>query len=356
MRAAFPLAPDEADTEVREDGVATHWLSQEIWEGRYPALDSLSPNGRVLDEEMFDAVDIYHNVLREPEWTDGETYCEKTQDCSIIYPGMAGTPDAFTVARRPTGRWRLRVADLKYGFRFVEVWNNWQLIIYAVAIAAAFNLPMDTEIELAIIQPRSYHRAGPVRKWNTTLAELQPLVVLLQEAAQRAMGPNPMCVINPGCRDCAGRHACTTLQNGALVELDTADTALPLELTVEALADEMRRMEYAQQKIKARLSGLQTQAETLIKRGKIVPGYEMAPTFARERWRDGAAEVIAGLGTLYNAKTTEPRVVSPAAARRAGIPSSIVAMFAHKPSTGVRLQQSDPDAARKVFTPLPHKE
>lgn len=170
------------------------------------------------------------------------------------------------------------------------------------------------------------------------------------------MGPNPMCVINPGCRDCAGRHACTTLQNGALVELDTADTALPLELTVEALADEMRRMEYAQQKIKARLSGLQTQAETLIKRGKIVPGYEMAPTFARERWRDGAPEVIAGLGTLYNAKTTEPRVVSPAAARRAGIPSSIVAMFAHKPSTGVRLQQSDPDAARKVFTPLPHKE
>lgn len=355
MRAAFPLAPDEADTEVCEDGIACHWLSNEMWEGRHHAEDSLSPNGRVIDQEMFDAVDIYHDLLRAVEWSGGETYCEKPQDCSIIYPGMKGTPDAFTVIRTPAGRWRLRVADLKYGFRFVEVWNNWQLIIYAVAVAAAFNLPLDTEIELVIVQPRSYHREGPVRKWNTTLHELQPLVAQLQAAAQRAMSPNPMCVINPGCRDCPGRHACTTLQNGALSELDTSDSALPLELTAEALADEMRRMEYAQQKIKARLSGLQSQAESMLRGGKTVPGYEMAATFARERWRDGAADVIAGLGVLYKAKTTEQRPISPAQARRV-LPPSIVAMFAHKPSTGVRLQQIDPLAARKAFTPLPHKE
>lgn len=355
MRAAFPSAPDEADTEVCEDGTACHWLASEIWEGRTHPEDSLSPNNRLLTAEMFDAVDLYHDVLRAVEWSGGETYCEKPQDCSIIYPGMVGTPDAFTVARKPTGRWRLRVADLKYGFRFVEVWNNWQLIIYAVAIAAAFNLPMDTEVELVIVQPRSYHRAGPVRKWNTTLQELQPLVVLLQEAAQRAMSPNPQCKINPGCRDCPGRHACVTLQQGALSELDSADSVLPLELTVEALADEMRRMEYAQEKIKARLSGLQTQAESLIMKGRTVPGYEMAPTFARERWRDGSDIAVAGLATLYNANVTQAKLISPAQARKL-IPASIVAQFAHKPSTGVRLQQIDPNEARKKFTPLPHKE
>lgn len=355
MRAAFPSAPDEADTEVCEDGTACHWLASEVWEGRTHPEDSLSPNNRLLTAEMFDGVDLYHDVLRAVEWSGGETYCEKPQDCSIIYPGMVGTPDAFTVMRDADGRWRARIVDLKFGFRFVEVWNNLQLIIYGVSVCKAYNLPMNTLLELVIVQPRSYHRAGPVRRWTVTLAELQPAVVMLQQAAQRAMSPNPQCKINPGCRDCPGRHACVTLQQGALSELDTADSALPLELTAEALADEMRRMEYAQEKIKARLSGLQTQAESLIKVGRTVPGYEMAATFARERWRDGAEVAVAGIATLYNANVTQAKLISPAQARKL-IPASIVAQFAHKPSTGVRLQQIDPNEARKKFTPLPHKE
>ena len=355
MRAAFPSAPDEADTEVCEDGTAAHWLASELWEDRTHTEGSLSPNGRVLTDEMFDGVDLYHGVLRAVEWSAGETYCEKPQDCSVIFPGMQGTPDAFTIYRDADGVYHLRIVDFKFGFRFVDAWRNWQLIVYAAAVARNFNLPANTIVELTIVQPRCYTRQGSVRSWHTTLADMQPLVEQLREAAKRAMSPNPQARVNPGCRDCPGRHACVTLQHGALAELDTHDAALPLTLTAEALADEMRRLEYAQDKIKARLSGLKVQAEMAIREGKIVPGYEMAPTFAREGWRDGGDVIIAGLAQLYKANVTTSKTVTPAQARKV-MPASIVAMFAHKPSTGVRLQQIDPNEARKKFTPLPHKE
>ena len=126
MRAAYPEAPDEADNDVREDGIACHWLAAELFHKRYPALDSISPNGRVLTEEMFDAADLYLDVLNS--WPGVGVTVEQQINCSAIYEGMVGTPDAC--AYNPTLR-TLYVGDLKFGFRFVEVWENWQLIVYA---------------------------------------------------------------------------------------------------------------------------------------------------------------------------------------------------------------------------------
>lgn len=351
MRAAFPAAPEEADTEVCEDGTACHWLASEVWEGRTRQEGTLAPNNRVLTDEMFDAVDLYHEVLRAPEWSAGETYCEKQQDCSIIYPGMQGTPDAFTVIPG-----RLRVVDLKFGFRFVEVWGNLQLIIYAVSIAQKLQLPLTTKVELVIVQPRSYHRDGFVRTWNTTLGDLhRDYLPVLREAAARAMQPNPLCTPNPGCVDCAGRHACVALQNAALSALETSYGSVPLELTAEALGDELRRLEYAAKKLESRITGLRTQAESTLRNGGIVPHYELATTYAREGWREGGAEKIIALGQLLGKQTHKPlTAITPAQARK-HLPSDMVAMYAHKPSTGVRLKQVDPNAAKKKFgaNPLP---
>ena len=101
MRAMFPLAPDEADNEVCEDGTACHWVASEVWDGRFPPVDSLSPNGRVLTDEMFDAVDMYHDVLRS--WEGVIVVCEKYVPIPRILQGFGGTPDAWAYPRARNG-------------------------------------------------------------------------------------------------------------------------------------------------------------------------------------------------------------------------------------------------------------
>lgn len=358
MRAAYPEVPEEADEEIREDGTACHWLASELWQGRHVAEDSLSPNNRICDEQMFDAVDIYHGLLWS--WIDNdisrkqEVICEQQVPCHIIYnvEGMPdGTPDAYQVL--PHIR-TIRVGDLKYGFRFVEAWENWQGIIYLLAIAAMQGINAFEEehwwAEFYIVQPRSNHRDGPVRKWRVRLSDLRAHLNILNAAAAQSLKDNPECTPNPGCMDCPGRHACQSLQNAALSALEVSYQATPHELEPAALGDELKRLKHARDMLDGRITGLEASAEAQIKAGVYIPGWTLATTYARERWIDGGEMQIMTIAHAYfQADIAKPRkAITPNQARKI-LPANIVAAFSHKPSTGVKLTKQDPYEAKKKF-------
>lgn len=347
MRAAYPEAPEEADNEVREDGIACHWLAAELYHHRYPPLGSLSPNQRVLDDDMFDAADEYVAELRS--WPGVVPVVEQPIDCSAIIPGMTGTPDAW--AYNPTTR-ILHIADLKYGFRFVEVWENWQLVCYIAALLALLGLhDTDVTVHAIIVQPRSGHRDGTTRRWIVQASDLRAQINILRGAAADAMKTAaPACTPNPGCGDCPARHACVALQNSALRALETSYEGTPLELSAAALGDELRRLKEAEKRIEARITGLTAQAESLLRNGTVVPWWSLEPTYARERWREGTEAQVIAIAQFYNTDVAKPlQPISPAQARKK-LPESVVAIFSHKPSTGVRLTKLDPFAAKKKFT------
>ena len=342
MRAMFPDAPDEADSEVTEDGTACHWLASEIWEQRPRVVDTLAPNGRVLTDEMFDAVDTYHNVLRA--WPNVAPVCEQSIPIPRILIGMKGTPDAW--AYNPDLK-RLYIADLKFGFRFVEVWYNWQLMCYACGLLDLLGLDWaTTSIEFVIVQPRSYHREGPVRKWVVKSAmELMPYVERLRIAANAPA----MYVPNPGCYDCPGRHVCVAYQNAALQAMEIAYTGDPYELPPAALGAELRLLKDAEKKLAGRISGLETQADSMLRRGKTIPGWVLKPSFAREGYVEDGERRLLAIAHLIGADIAKPaRAITPKQAR-AKMPSVLVDAFAHKPSTGLRLTKQDPLEAKKAF-------
>ena len=342
MIAGYASNNDEGDNDVREDGTAFHWLIAEMAAGRTPALESFSPNGRLLTEEMFDHADEYIDSLGNvSEWR-----IEQKVSCASIYPGMEGTPDASRLTSQ-----LLQVRDAKYGFRFVEVFGNLQLTIYAWSLLheAGISDPK-FPVELSIFQPRYFGPGGTMRTWRTTAGELYPYIEMLREAAAKAMGPTPMCVPNPGCGDCAARHECAALQRSSYTALELAYAAVPFELSPAAVGSELALLQEARKRIEARITGLETQAEGLLLQGGSVPGYSMRAVYGRERWQDGAAEKILALAPMFGVDVAKPATpVSPAQARKLKLPDHVVAMFSVKPFAGHKLKKDDPLEATKRF-------
>jgi hypothetical protein len=245
---------------------------------------------------------------------------------------------------------------LKFGFRFVEVFENWQLLCYILMLMRLLGIDGITDqqltVKMSIVQPRSTHRDGPVRTWTVRASDLRGLFNQLIHAAHMAMKPTPDCTPNPYCGDCPARHACTALQNAGYAAVEIAYASVPHELPPVAVGGELRMLKDAAKRLEARITGLETQAEYLLTAGNVVPGWGLEPSYARERWRDEVAEasVITLAKYFNNAPLAKPmRAITPKQARKY-LGDEIVSSLSHRPSTGVRLTQIDSKSIRKKFT------
>lgn len=336
---------DESDNEVREDGVACHWLAQQLWEGHPVTPGSLSPNDRELTDEMFRAVDGYHSLLRS--WPVSHVSLEQLIPVSSVFPGVTdGTPDAW--AYDPT-QWMLYVGDLKYGFRPVEVWRNLQLVIYAHTLMSM--IPDAQRATLVILQPRCAHRDGETRTWVVTREELARLATDLAAAAMRCYAPVPDTTVNTGCRNCAAAYGCRTLQAAGGAGVDVSYDATPMELNEQQLGYELSKLLKAQEHIKNRITGLSVQAESLMRRGKRIPGFEMGRGGTRWRWRAGSEAVVRRLGELFGVAVLEEPKLKTVAKLRGVLPDGIAHMYAEKPDGELKLRLTDPNEAEKRMGP-----
>lgn len=336
--------PDESDNEVREDGTAMHWLAAEIYARRPTVVNMAAPNNRILHDELFDAVEVYIDFLNSH--ADAEWQIEQPVDTSCIYPNTSGTPDAWQYVPG-----LLRVADYKGGFRFVEVWGNLQLIIYAVSILNMLGVyDENTVIELTVVQPRAFHPDGDIRTWVTTRKELQSYVDELRSSAIDAMSDNPMCTPNPGCRDCPGRHSCVAFQNASYREIEFAYGATPHELEPRQLGEELTRINDAIALLEARKSGLDAQAESMLINGAIVPGWTLEHRLGRTRWRDGMEREAVIMGDMMGVNLRRPEMpITPTQAAKL-IPKELIPFYSHRPAIGRKLTKQDPLLLKKLFS------
>lgn len=339
MVQRFPdLGGDESD-----EGVAAHWVALESWVGRQPAEGTRAPNGRVVTGEMLDGADLWLRAIGGAQVLD---HVEQTVGRA---PGAMnwGTPDLW---RLDAGL--LTVVDYKFGHEFVDAFENLQLANCAELILGELGVPLtDTvlRVRLGIVQPRSYHRDGPVRWWDVgTPAQLRPYVERLHSAAARALAPNPVASPGPQCKHCPGRHACLALQRTALAAADYAMHAPPVELPTEALGHELRALDRAAALLEARRTGLQEQALQTIKRGERVPFYMAEAGQSRERW-NVPAEVIAPMAEALGVSIRKPALLTPNQARDAGLDPAIVAQFSECRPGAVKLVADDGKAARRAF-------
>jgi Protein of unknown function (DUF2800) len=286
------LYPQTEETPEAAEGTAWHWVTFDCMmiAGRVPAVGEVAPNGVHVDETMIEAAHLtVADVVSTlgPRWRE-MIVVEQRVSIPRVSPHNWGTPDLRAWRQLGDGRWMLHVWDGKYGFKIVEAFENWQCIDYACGLLTEAKMDdglsdQNTLVDICVIQPRAPHREGPVRRWTVKASDLRAHINRLHSSATEATGDNPKCYPEPSaCENCNGRHKCEAIQRSAFRGAEMGHAAQPLDLTPAALGLELRTLTRAQALMKARISGLEEHAVSLIKRGSAVPWWMMESTPGRQ--------------------------------------------------------------------------
>ncbi len=341
------LYPGDKNSPYALEGEAAHWVAQQAINVGHRVehlLKTNAPNGEIITDEMIDGANLYQSYIDRffPDFRKFPEFkllnVEITVRARSINANCFGTPDAFGTQDNT-----LHVFDYKYGFKFVEVYENWQLIEYAAGILDSF--PVTTHhVEhfiFHIIQPRSYHPDGPIRTWKTTRDKLEKYFDVLRKTEALALQEDAMCKPSPECTYCSARHVCPALQQSALSAIDLSSMNTPRELDESSLGSELRLLKHAQILLEARITGLEEDALLRMKKGERVPFFELERSTPRERWLSSIDEIVT-LGELYGVNLKKPQeAVTPKQAIKIGLPAEVVRQYSVTPEGSLKLVLQD---------------
>lgn len=340
--------PLPGDSTVRDEGIACHWAAHQLWQGVPVTTDTVAPNGIRITDEMLDTCDLYLDVIRS--WGVPATL-EVQLAAPDIHPEAGGTPDAW--AFNPSAN-ILHVADLKFGFRPIEVFENKQLLMAASAIISHLCIDGYADqtlmVEFAIIQPRTFKREGAVSLWRVPAIELRFFFSKLSMSAHEAMDPNAKATPGPQCDNCDARYDCKTLHTATMSALELSEQGTMLELPPVALSDELRRIERALSILEARKSGLVAQGFAMMQRGEMLPWHEVGRGTGRTRWIEGKEAEVAAIARLMNVDVfNAPKLLTPIQAAKI-LPASVVSKLSEKLNGEAKLVEFKSSTIRKVFS------
>ena len=358
MEAAFP---ETEETPEAAEGTAAHWVALDcmLMAGRVPAVDEVAPNGQHVTAEMLEAARlVYDDVVATlgPNWRQ-MLIVEQRVTIPRVHPQNWGTPDIRAWQQLPDGRWMLHIWDFKYGHKLVEAFENWQCIDYGSGALSEAKMDdgssdQNTFLSICVIQPRAHHRDGPVRRWKVRASDLRGHINRLHMSAVEAVGDNPKCYPEPeACENCRGRHACEALQRAAYRAVQIGYASQPLELSPHAVGLELRLIQRAEGFLKARRTGLEEHATSLIKRGKPVAFYALESAEGRLKWDKPTAEVLM-LGQLAGVNLAAPvEPITPTQAKKlAPALATTIDAFSSRPVGASKLVPDDGSKARRIFS------
>jgi len=310
-------------------------------------------DGETVTEDMIAGARLYSDdflstvktlsVHDTPLHTAGEVALR----CPRIHAESFGTLDRFLYA---PARRTLILWEYKFGYIVVEPFENWQLINYFSGLLDLLDIVHDAElyVEFRVVQPRAYHRLGPVRTWCTTGGALRAYVNRLEHAATVALGPNPVAQSGPHCKYCPGRHACEAARVAGLQLYEAATLELPAELPPGALGTQLTIIRRALDQLRALDTAYSERVFAAIKTGAVVPGWCSKPAYGREAW-SAQIENVLKLGELFNVDLSNPGVKTPAQAKKLGIPANIIAGYTTRENAGFKLEPENTNRIKEAF-------
>jgi len=340
MQERYPNTPSADSIE----GNASHWVAAHMLLGKpYGKVD---PAGTVLDRDMVrhatKFAEYVLSIIRHRELLRVEEYI----DLPAIHAECGGTPDAHYLDRKANA---LHIFDYKYGYSWVEAFENWQGLAYAAGIMGVItHLPADFTIHIHIVQPRASHPDGPIRTWSLKVSELIRYVERMAAAARAALEPNPVCTTGKWCKNCRARHECPTLQVSGYDILDLAGPSVPRELTNQQRGAELCLLTRGMALLKARITGLEAQVEADLRAGQMYTTHHLGAGRGATIWDRPNDEVYA-LGVACGKDLRQDKPITPTQAKDAGIHPDIIKVYSKRIPGKLKLKESDPNQGKKLF-------
>lgn len=347
----YPEQPGE-DEDARA-GTAAHWAFDQILAGVILSVGNTAPNGVSLDSEMIDGA----YMLCDDVWAVCKQYgadpAHVQTERRVTIRWWYGTMDVRLWVSVPGGKIHLFIWDFKYGHRYVSEFENWQLLDYVFGSVSELSSEIAwerIEVHMRIVQPRCYVRGGAVREWAAPLDDLRQYFNIRLSTSEEARGPEPRFRVGEECRDCrvAKSAACPTLHKNAHAVMDHVSREQPMGLPAETIGWELKYGRRAQAILNAYVSGLDAQAEHMIKAGTIVPGVILSQGEGRVKWTVPHAQAIAMAAMMGVDIAQPPEALTPLQAKKKGLDARMVDGLA-KPGPGkVSLSIDDGSLARRV--------
>lgn len=327
-----------------EEGTAAGELLQAMLEQRSlkPNVTGVAKNGVRFDSDMyFHLGPIAQEILNKNVMIS----CEERVDW-VPTPGVVirGQFDIKYVVDDT-----LYIEDLKYGWKIVDVKENWQLLGYAIGVL--LKLPERPKyIQFTIHQPRPHHEDGRSRVWKIAIDDLtfyyNTIVGTMSGIAQGSR----QLITGSHCKYCpAAANRCPAISrsmyNGiAEVMYDFKQD----DLTEAEIAEQLRLLEDVSSLVKIKQDSLNDLACMKLKEGKVIPGYGMEEKFGDRSWKSDvtpeAIEVLTGL------RIVEQVIMSPAKAEKLGVDKKLVKDLVERRSTGFKCVKKDfTKQAEQVF-------
>lgn len=239
----------------------------------------------------------------------------------------------------------LIAAKIEYGFKHIEAFENWDLILALLPHASENH----QRFTVGIYQPRIFHADGPWRFAEISPQRLaqyaQHLTVNAANAAQQTHA-----VSGTHCAGCSHASGCSALTEdiGARFTIVAESEAVFRKPTGAELAAELNFLQTAEELLRIRRRAVEADAEIRIRDGEFVPGYWMRPTYARDR--EFSVSRTAAELMLMMPLTTE-HTMTPADAEKAGASRTVLDQISHRPERGrklARMTRADADRVMKT--------
>lgn len=272
----------QQQSDARREGNAADWLANMVLRGDAATAEEgageTAPNGWPIDAAMVRHIQDYIDIVTRHG-------TPRPQVDAMLFNGrVTGRPDNHTVDGDI-----LRVYELKYGYKIKEPYGNTQLLLGALAF---FRPGEHRLISLEVFQPRPHHPSGKHRKWVLDGDELMKWAAWLEGCVERAYGENPIATPGDQCNYCARRGGCHSLManvNAAFEIIATNHTPRPLPAA--DLGHELGFLTQLEKMLKARKSGIATEALARAKKGEFIPGWMLEEKFGDRRWTNEDVEM-----------------------------------------------------------------
>ena len=351
--------PDD-NSDAALEGNASHWVAAEVLNsyasgGNVITCNSLvgttDPDGTIISDEITEGADLYVKHILQFCQDNGllaGLRVEQPVHAPSIHELSYGTCDCYVYDPKSHA---LTVYDYKFGYGIVEVYENWQLLNYAVGIVDKLAVnDQNLTIRMVVVQPRAPHRDGPIREWSINGGKLRGYANILSANAHRALGSDATTNSGDHCKHCPARVNCDAALQAGVNLYEVSSVPVPVDMPPQSLGLQLTIVKRALRHLESINIGLEARVDNLIRSGTLVPGWKTENKQSRNKWDKPYDEIVA-VGDMLGVDLRKQELITPnQAVKKLGVDATVINAYYSKPNAGTKIVPDNGNHAKQVFT------